>query len=296
MEGPACTDTLDELLIGAVKARKGFYDYRIPANQRTNLRKNALWAEVSNTLGGAFKPEEAKVRWKYLRDNYAKARKKVKGYIPSGSAAASGHKKSKFRFYDLMTFLNDFLETRQTVSSLPDEVAESEEYETIEQHEDGTAASGFTDISPRTSTTINASPLTPTRVSLRTPTPTLVPPRVSTSRSVSPQTPPVFNTTSRISATNSRRPFETVDYYLDEPRKISAAKKQKTDVLQTALIEALKEPTAQTVDPLDGFLARLGEGMRRLSYHDRARLEIRFLMLLAETEDLCANQGPSTHY
>lgn len=52
MEGPACTDTLDELLIGAVKARKGLYDYRIPANQRTNLRKNALWAEVSNTLGG----------------------------------------------------------------------------------------------------------------------------------------------------------------------------------------------------------------------------------------------------
>lgn len=57
VEGPACTDTLDELLIGAVKARKGLYDYRIPANQRTNLRKNALWArvlEVSNTLGGTI--------------------------------------------------------------------------------------------------------------------------------------------------------------------------------------------------------------------------------------------------
>ncbi|KMQ85794.1 histone H3, partial [Lasius niger] len=61
-EGSVCTDTLDELLIGAVKARKGLYDYRIPANERTNLRKNALWAEVSNTLGGAFNPEEAKAR------------------------------------------------------------------------------------------------------------------------------------------------------------------------------------------------------------------------------------------
>ncbi|XP_024887340.1 uncharacterized protein LOC112464530 isoform X2 [Temnothorax curvispinosus] len=113
-EGPACKDTLDKLLIGAVKERRALYDYTIPASQRTNLRKNALWLEVSNLLGGALGPEEAKARWKYLRDNYAKARKKAKAYIPSGSAAKiRGLKKSKFRFYDLMTFLNDFLETRQ---------------------------------------------------------------------------------------------------------------------------------------------------------------------------------------
>ncbi|XP_077280388.1 uncharacterized protein LOC143907448 isoform X2 [Temnothorax americanus] len=116
-EGPACKDTLDELLIRAVKERRALYDYTIPVSQRTNLRKNALWLEVSNLLGGALGPEEAKARWKYLRDNYAKARKKAKAYIPSGSAAKiGGLKKSKFRFYDLMTFLNDFLETRQTVS------------------------------------------------------------------------------------------------------------------------------------------------------------------------------------
>lgn len=64
--------------------------------------------------------------------------------------------------------------------------------------------------------------------------------------------------------------------------------------MQVALIEALKEPTVQATDPLDGFLARLGEGMRRLPYRDRARLEIRFLTLLAEMEDLYANQDPST--
>ncbi|TGZ54298.1 hypothetical protein DBV15_12264, partial [Temnothorax longispinosus] len=58
----------------------------------------------------ALGPEEAKARWKYLRDNYAKARKKAKAYIPSGSAAKTGGlKKSKFRFYDLMTFLKTFL-------------------------------------------------------------------------------------------------------------------------------------------------------------------------------------------
>lgn len=158
------------------------------------------------------------------------------------------------------------------MSSLPD-IDESEKYGTLESHEDDSnSALGFTNNSPLTQTTIDASPpiLTSTCVPLRTPTPTLVPPRTSTPRNVSPQTP--FSTTSRIPATN--------------------AKKQKTDVLQTALIEALKEPTTQTVDPLDGFLARLGEGMRRLPYRDRAHLEIRFLTLLAEIEDLY----PSTRY
>lgn len=56
----------------------------------------------------------------------------------------------------------------------------------------------------------------------------------------------------------------------------------------------MKEPTAQATDQLDGFLAWLGEGMRRLPYRDRARLEIRFLTLLTEMEDLCANQDPNT--
>ncbi|KAM0734558.1 hypothetical protein ACS0PU_011480 [Formica fusca] len=192
-----------------------------------------------------------------------------------------------------MTFLNDFLETRQTVSSLPDDVAESEEYGTLDQHENDIDDLGFTDdISPRI--IIHASPpMTPTCVPLRTSTPTLVPPRTSTPRSVSPQISP---SASRIPATNSRRSLQTANNYLDVPRQISAAKKQKTDVLQAALIEALKEPIAQTVDPLDGFLTRLGEGMRKLPYRDRVRLEIRFLTLLAEIEDHCGNQDPSTRY
>ncbi|KAM0734564.1 hypothetical protein ACS0PU_011383 [Formica fusca] len=89
-----------------------------------------------------------------------------------------------------MTFLNDFLETRQTVSSLPDDVAESEEYGTLDQHENDIDDLGFTDdISPRI--IIHASPpMTPTCVPLRTSTPTLVPPRTSTPRSVSPQISP----------------------------------------------------------------------------------------------------------
>ncbi|KAL0098527.1 hypothetical protein PUN28_020483 [Cardiocondyla obscurior] len=49
-ESPA-NDSLDELLIGAVKTRKALYDFRLPAATRTNLRKNSLWKEVSNLLG-----------------------------------------------------------------------------------------------------------------------------------------------------------------------------------------------------------------------------------------------------
>jgi len=56
----------------------------------------------------------------------------------------------------------------------------------------------------------------------------------------------------------------------------------------------LKESTTQAADPLDGFLARLREGMRRLPYRERARLEMQFLTLLAEKEDLCANNDSST--
>jgi hypothetical protein len=47
-------DNLDELLIGAVNKRRALYDYSTPAYGLTNLRKNALWTEVSNTLGGTI--------------------------------------------------------------------------------------------------------------------------------------------------------------------------------------------------------------------------------------------------
>jgi len=42
VEEPAYKDNLDELLIGAVKARTALYDNSIPAFERSNLRKNAL--------------------------------------------------------------------------------------------------------------------------------------------------------------------------------------------------------------------------------------------------------------
>ncbi|XP_071582544.1 uncharacterized protein [Temnothorax nylanderi] len=146
-------ENLNELLIEAVRSKRGLYDFRhVPASERTILRKNALWMEVSNILRGSLSPEEAKARWKYLRDNYIKARKKVRAYIPSGSAAtvANTNCKSRFQYYELMRFLDDSLQTRPTVSSLTD-ANESEVVTSLdtqnEQYESDAIAGVFDDTS-----------------------------------------------------------------------------------------------------------------------------------------------------
>ncbi|KYM96888.1 hypothetical protein ALC62_12443 [Cyphomyrmex costatus] len=110
--------TIDEFLITCVSQKQGLYDYRIPASSRANLKKKTLWQEVSNMMGGQLSAEDAKNRWKYLRDCYMKAKKKQRTYIPSGSGAIP-KKKNTFRFFEQMKFLDDTLQTSQTSSSLP---------------------------------------------------------------------------------------------------------------------------------------------------------------------------------
>jgi len=51
-------------------------------------------------------------RWKHLRDSYMKARKKMQGYVQSGSRAESGHPlRSSFAHYEEMRFLDDTVKT-----------------------------------------------------------------------------------------------------------------------------------------------------------------------------------------
>ncbi|KYN06773.1 hypothetical protein ALC62_02273, partial [Cyphomyrmex costatus] len=51
---------------------------------------------------------DIKQRWRYLRDCYIKAKKKEHQYVPSGSATdVSLRKRTLFRFYQQMKFLND---------------------------------------------------------------------------------------------------------------------------------------------------------------------------------------------
>ncbi|KYN19849.1 hypothetical protein ALC57_07813 [Trachymyrmex cornetzi] len=43
---------IDELLITCVARKRALFDYRLPANERSNLKKKALWQEVCNLMGG----------------------------------------------------------------------------------------------------------------------------------------------------------------------------------------------------------------------------------------------------
>ncbi|KMQ93706.1 histone H3 [Lasius niger] len=56
-----------------------------------------------------------------------------------------------------------------------------------------------------------------------------------------------------------------------------------TDEIDRALLEALN--TNVQPSPIDGFMLRLAEGMRRLPYRERSNLELEFLMKLRETEE-----------
>ncbi|XP_077256689.1 uncharacterized protein LOC143894369 [Temnothorax americanus] len=109
--------TQDELLIELVRTRKALWDHSIPSNQRTKLKKENLWQEIVNVFDGSLYVPEVKQKWKQLRDAYIKARKKMRGYVRSGSAAESGHPlRSSFAYYEEMKFLDNTEKTAPTVS------------------------------------------------------------------------------------------------------------------------------------------------------------------------------------
>ncbi|XP_077265983.1 uncharacterized protein LOC143899515 [Temnothorax americanus] len=111
--------TQDELLIELVRTRRPLWDHSIPLKDRTKLIKDNLWQEIVNIFDGSLSMEEAKQKWKNLRDQYTKARKKMRGYVRSGSGAESGHPlRSSFAHYEEMKFLDDTLQTAPTVSSI----------------------------------------------------------------------------------------------------------------------------------------------------------------------------------
>lgn len=46
------TSNLNEILIALVRVRRCLWDHTIPIKERTKLKKEALWQEIVNTLGG----------------------------------------------------------------------------------------------------------------------------------------------------------------------------------------------------------------------------------------------------
>ncbi|KAJ8957195.1 hypothetical protein NQ318_007757 [Aromia moschata] len=92
-----------------------------PVIERTKLKKNVLWEEICEALRNhnyKLTTEEVKVKWKYLRDQYIRERKKLKEYIPSGASGLQQTlKTTSFKYYKIMTFLNDTVERNPTTSS-----------------------------------------------------------------------------------------------------------------------------------------------------------------------------------
>ncbi|XP_018311185.1 uncharacterized protein [Mycetomoellerius zeteki] len=77
--------------------------------------------------------ENVQKRWKQLRDCYIKSKRKMKEYLPRGSAARSTkNAKSTFRLYEQMKFLDDVLDKSVTVSSLPENTSTNDIAEDIE--------------------------------------------------------------------------------------------------------------------------------------------------------------------
>ncbi|XP_011881946.1 PREDICTED: uncharacterized protein LOC105569816 [Vollenhovia emeryi] len=136
-----------------------------------------------------------------------------------------------FRHYNLMIFLNDTLEHRQTVTSLkltPDDQQAS-------------------------TSTANIDDLYDVRSSVNNDT--------LESRSLSPSSD-------------------------STPISVTSKKRKKSiclDKYEEALVEALKK--TKEPSPIDGFVLRLAEGLQRLSYKQRLKLEIEILTKLYEIEE-----------
>jgi len=54
--------------------------------------------------------DELQKKWKYYRDCYMRARKKMKTYVPSGSGALLSNFKSSYRYFELIKPLDDTLQ------------------------------------------------------------------------------------------------------------------------------------------------------------------------------------------
>lgn len=96
----------EEAFIRHVQNRPPLYNLRLPLSDRTNAKKNQLWKEISNIYGGELSPEDLQKKWKYLRDCFVRAKKKVTAYRPSGSQATPAVDPG-FRHYELMKFVDD---------------------------------------------------------------------------------------------------------------------------------------------------------------------------------------------
>ncbi|KYM98807.1 hypothetical protein ALC62_10471 [Cyphomyrmex costatus] len=76
-----------------------------------------MWQEIFEIFEGQVPVEELKRRWKVQRDRYMKIRSNMKKKLPSGSSAAA-KKRPNYKYYELMSFLDDSMDQRKTPTTL----------------------------------------------------------------------------------------------------------------------------------------------------------------------------------
>lgn len=94
----------------AEEVRKYRHLYDTSQREYKDFQKmNNSWKEISQTLG----KDEAvcTAKWKYLRDRFVKAKRKMKG--KSGDA-----------IYTILSWLDSFVKFRETESNVPSEVSD----------------------------------------------------------------------------------------------------------------------------------------------------------------------------
>ncbi|XP_067215694.1 uncharacterized protein [Linepithema humile] len=103
-----------ERLIAAVFEREPLWKSTLPYKLRGPSLIKTLWADIDNCLGTT--PGTSQIKWKNLRDRFAKEHALECIYIPSGSAAVK--KKSSWRFYASLRFLAPTINYRRTISNI----------------------------------------------------------------------------------------------------------------------------------------------------------------------------------
>jgi len=77
--------------------------------------------------------------------------------------------------------------------------------------------------------------------------------------------------------------IELFDFYvLFQKKKLDRSKDDQD--FHDSVVAALRNPIKE-IDAVDGFLITLGEGLRKLPYKERSRMQIKFPSMINEKQD-----------
>uniref|UniRef100_A0A1A9Z6F2 MADF domain-containing protein n=1 Tax=Glossina pallidipes TaxID=7398 RepID=A0A1A9Z6F2_GLOPL len=102
---------MEEQLIGAVKERRELYD-KHSIDFRNKMIREKAWEDISKEMGMSTK--RCKVRWRSLKDRFTRDYKRK-----AASSRSSSPGSRKWKFYDDMKFLGEFITPKETWTPKP---------------------------------------------------------------------------------------------------------------------------------------------------------------------------------